>query len=458
MKLSKLFYALPAAMLVFTACSSEEEGLQGGATGNDDARQIITVAVSNQNQTTRAGRVLDSSAPGQNIDKVKLILVETTEGENKNKIQWTETIEDWQNKSENYGPSYSASNATLTTGSGKQTDFEIPKETKDGKAGYRMVQGHTYVVYAVGYTSEGSQYTYTNIDAMTTGQTFDAAKFAVTLTEAAKDKRGEEIFAGSAEVGENFKTTVILNRQVAGTYVYLKDIPYILDATKSTKPGSKLQVVVAQANDALHFGQFVTDKNHGHNLSAGVGTVINGYAQSTAAEDAVLYEINLKDWFTNIVEDEKGLIKVGEEGNYNWKTEGHNNYAVGSVFAGDFLIPVAAVEGKNTLKLVMLDEDDQPLREWKIQLPTNAYQKETAHNLLTYSTNGSYDTTNNHQDDINTYNILRNYLYGVGTRLTSEPSNPGTEEGDKPEPLNNKQELKVQVNSNWEVIYNMGLD
>ena len=67
----------------------------------------------------------------------------------------------------------------------------------------------------------------------------------------------------------------------------------------------------------------------------------------------------------------------------------------------------------------------------------------------------------------NTYSLVRNHLYGIGTRMNDEanPGKPGVDPdpdpknpNDKPESLNNKQELVLKVNDNWEVIHGMELD
>ncbi len=47
----------------------------------------------------------------------------------------------------------------------------------------------------------------------------------------ATNKIGEEIFAGQMELtveqGKGFKKPIVLNRQVAGAFAYVNDIPYM---------------------------------------------------------------------------------------------------------------------------------------------------------------------------------------------------------------------------------------
>ena len=61
-------------------------------------------------------------------------------------------------------------------------------------------------------------------------------------------------------------------------------------------------------------------------------------------------------------------------------------------------------------------------------------------------------------DTKNSYNVVRNHLYGIGTRTLDNPTEPGKPDIDDPESLNNKQELTLRVNDNWEVIHSMDLE
>ena len=66
-------------------------------------------------------------------------------------------------------------------------------------------------------------------------------------------------------------------------------------------------------------------------------------------------------------------------------------------------------------------------------------------------------------EDAHHYNIVRNHLYGLGSRTMDDPGTgtdpePGIDEDDDPISLNNKHELELIVNDNWEAIHDMELD
>ena len=80
--------------------------------------------------------------------------------------------------------------------------------------------------------------------------------------------------------------------------------------------------------------------------------------------------------------------------------------------------------------------------------------------------NSNWDSTIT-DTSANTYSLVRNHLYGIGTRMNDDPGkgtdpdpdpDPEPTDPDQPESLNNKQELVLKVNDNWEVIHGMELD
>lgn len=102
------------------------------------------------------------------------------------------------------------------------------------------------------------------------------------------------------------------------------------------------------------------------------------------------------------------------------------------------------------------------LRSWKVNLGSTDVQL----NQTIIYWNSNWDSTIT-DTSANTYSLVRNHLYGIGTRMNDEanPGKPGVDPdpdpknpNDKPESLNNKQELVLKVNDNWEVIHGMELD
>lgn len=431
MKKKYFFSALAVGMVMFSACSSDNDLANGGNGSNDAVQQIVLqVANAGDGMQTRAGRPLLSSEAKQTIENVKVIICDGT------KIVKEKTYTHWNEDADSkvYGKDGGAHGreATLTyTG-----DDKLPNGT--------------YTIYAFGY-SNNSDYKdlTTQISDLTEGKPFSGN----TILNLKDGVKGEEIFAGSTaqfEINENqkgFTQTVVLNRQVAGTFGYFDKIPYVAGA-------AKLQLVASNGNTGLVLGGFNSfdltgngTGNEGH-----VNYVVNG---TTAAKDNVIYTINLKDWFTNVNDvDHDGLID-----DTNWaKPAGYTKatFAKGSVFGGSFLIPFQKNDNQ-TFVLQLTNDAGDVLKSWAVKLPSTDGQL-SEYTLSSWnSTTSVFYNTPATKDVADKYSVVRNHLYGIGERSLDEPTTPGTDP-DKPEPLNKKQELTLRVNDNWEVIHKMELE
>ena len=432
MKSFYLFSALASGLVMLSACGNEEGLVPGGELANESKQQIVLqVADAGEGIQSRAGRPLYGSEAKQSIENVKVIICNA-----ENEVQYVATVGDWNT---------SGSTAYTTGGHGRQTTIVIPKDDK--------LTAGSYTVYAFGYHSD-SDY---DLDAITNagkGEVFNA-NTVLSFKDGAANKIGEEIFAGSQElkVEENtgFKTPVVLNRQVAGTFGYFEAIPYLAGA-------EKLQLVASQLNTELVLGQFGNFDlaNNGSNNGSHVNYVVNGATESAGN---VVYSINLKDWFTDIKDaDNDGLVDIED----NWKIpsayDGKANFKTGSVFGGEFVIPFEKVNGKNTFVLQMVAANGTILRSWTVKLPSADSQCDP-HKLWAW--NGSeFTSTDNAEDNVTVYSVVRNHLYGIGERALDNPTDPtpDPENPDNPEPLNKKQELTLRVNDNWEVIHKMEID
>lgn len=426
MKKRNLFFALAAGMVMFSACSNDDDVINGGNNGlNEEVQQLVLqVASSGDGLQTRAGRPLLSEEAKQTIENVKVIICDGSGA-----IKYVTNIKQWNT---------TGSTEYKTNGHGREKTIEIPKDKK--------LAAGTYTVYAFGY-STGSDYELTTITNATEGSTFNA-NMTLAFKGDATNKIGEEIFAGDLELevkkGEGFKTPVVLNRQVAGTFAYLKDIPYIADA-------SKLQLVASNRNSQLVLGKFANFDltGNGENNDGHINYVVNG---TEAAQDKVIYTIELSDWFTAVKDDNNdGLI----DGDDNWKSADHKDYASGSVFGGSFLIPFKKGDTETfKLRLTKANGTDV-LREWVVNLP---FDDEQLSEYTLWSWNSTF-TDEQVTDKADKYSVVRNHLYGIGTRTLDEPTDPGTNPDiDEPESLNTKQELTLRVNDNWEVIHNMEIE
>lgn len=436
------------ASLSFNSCDKEVVYVQDG-TGVEsvaDGAQIITLQVENGGDglATRAGRPLYSAEAKQTIQNVKLWICDNT-----GKVVYVKEISDWNTD---------GSTVYTTGGHGRQTTIELKDADK--------LAAGTYKIYAVGYSSN-SDYTLDAVTSVAKEGTFKE-NMVLPIKDGATNEIGEEIFAGqmglTVEQGKGFKEPVVLNRQVAGAFAYVKDIPYM--------EGAKyLKLVASAQNQSLVLGNFNSFDLTGNGSGNGenVKYVVNGTSgKADGSYTYVISTIDLNKWFTAIKDDnEDNLIDAGE----NWKNpyssdgEGHPTFQKGSAFGGEFVIPFAHVDEKQTLTLQLTNEDGTILRSWKVNLgSTDEQLKQT---ITCWNSESANWSTSLSGESSSTYSLVRNHLYGIGTRMNDEadPEQPGVDPDpdpedpdDKPESLNNKQELVLKVNDNWEVIHGMELD
>lgn len=442
------------ASLSFYSCDKEVVYVQdgNGVESVADGAQIITLQVENGGDglATRAGRPLYSAEAKQDIQNVKLWICDSSTGY----VVYVNTIESWDTSSSEYN----------TNGHGRQMTIELTGDNK--------LSANTYKVYAVGY-SRTSDYDLNAVTSVTEKGTFNE-NIVLPIKEEATNKIGEEIFAGQMELtveeGKGFKTPIVLNRQVAGAFAYVKDIPYM--------EGAKyLKLVASAQNQSLVLGHFnsVDLANNGSDNGEDVKYVVNGTSGKSDGDYAyVISTIDLNEWFTTI-KDEDGDNLIDTDNNWAKpeKYKGHALFEKGSVFGGEFVIPFAHVDGKQTLTLQLRKDNEEVLRSWKVNLGSADEQviSNDRNNKVTYWTGLAWDEYAT-VESANSYSLVRNHLYGIGTRMYDNPSNPGVDPNpedpdpdpnpenpdDKPESLNNKQELVLKVNDNWEVIHGMELE
>lgn len=429
MKKSYFFSALAAGMVMFSACSSDNDLANGGNGSNDAVQQIVLqVANAGDGMQTRAGRPLLSSEAKQTIENVKVIICDKS-----NKIVKVKTYDDWNNAdSKVYGKGGGAH--------GRETTLTYTGTEKLGDG--------TYTIYAYGF-HKGTAYTELNtqIANLAEGQTLNQN---IILECSAV---GEEIFAGSTaqftidNAHQGFTQTVVLNRQVAGTFGYFESIPFVAGATK-------LQLVASNPNKSLVLGNFNSFDLTGNGTGNGTNVkyVVNG---TNPAADKVVYTIDLTKWFKVIKDgDNDGLIDADAD---NWNvptTITGASFKTGSVFGGSFLIPFQK-NGNQTFVLQLVNNDGDVLKSWAVKLPSTDGQL-SEYTLSSWNSSVFNDTPAT-KDAADKYSVVRNHLYGIGERTLDEPTTPGTDP-DKPEPLNKKQELTLRVNDNWEVIHKMELE
>lgn len=459
MKKNYLFGMALMASLAFFSCTNEVIYVHDGESSEQVSdEQIITLQVSNGGDglTTRAGRPLYSSEAKQTIDYVRLWIFDAS-----GNLEYSTTFDEWNdNDSKVYGTSG-------TTAHGREA-----KITLSGTNKLETGAGKTYNVYAIGYHSSSGYNGIPNETGVTESQVKD-----VKLTYSGSDN-AEEIFAGSLEIdltsatSTAFKQTIVLNRQVAGAFVYVEEIPFF------SASHQYLKLIASAKNDGLVLGNFanIDYANNGNNAST---NVVNGYNTTTpsTASDVVISCIDLKTWFGETLSNKDGLIDAT-----NWKNPLRQaattpTFKKGSVFGGTFLIPFAK-QSTQTLKLVLSTSNDATSvaddEVWNINLPTGDKQLTSFALTTPLVADGSvtWSVGSATAETANIYSILRNHLYGVGKRTIDnpgesgggdpDPENPDPENPDpdidEPESLNNKQELTLRVNDNWEVIHGMELE
>lgn len=445
------------ASLSFNSCDKEVVYVQdgNGVESVADGVQIITLQVENGGDglATRAGRPLYSAEAKQTIENVKLWICDGA-----GNVKYVKEISDWNTDD--------VSTVYTTGGHGRQTTIELKDADK--------LAAGTYQIYAVGYSAT-SDYDLTKVTEVKKteeggGKYTFSENMVLPIKGGDTNKIGEEIFAGQMELivdkGKGFKKPVVLNRQVAGAFAYVKDIPFM-------KGARYLKLVASAQNQSLVLGNFNSfDLTGNGSGNANVKYVVNGTNGKSGSETYVISTIDLNKWFTAIKDDNgDNLIDAGE----NWKNPcrpssspaagTYPTFQKGSAFGGEFVIPFAHVDGKQTLTLQLTKEDGNSLRSWKVNLGSADEQlKQTITCWNSGSTNWSTSLSG---ESSNTYSLVRNHLYGIGTRMNDEanPEKPGVDPdpnpenpNDKPESLNNKQELVLKVNDNWEVIHGMELD
>mgnify|MGYP000617015002 FL=1 len=435
------------ASLSFNSCTKEIVYVQDG-TGVEsvaDGAQIITLQVENGGDglATRAGRPLYSAEAKQTIENVKLWICD-----NDGKVVYVKEISEWNDNK--------VSTVYTTGGHGRQTTIELTDADK--------LAAGTYKIYAVGY-SNNSDYTLDAVTSVAKEGTFKE-NMVLPIKDGATNKIGEEIFAGqmglTVEQGKGFKEPVVLNRQVAGAFAYVKDIPFMEGARY-------LKLMASAQNESLVLGNFNSFDLTGNGSGNGenVKYVVNGTSGKSDGDYAyVISTIDLNQWFTEIKDDDSNnLIDAGDNWKNPYSSEGHPTFQKGSVFGGEFVIPFAHVDGKQTLTLQLTNAGGDVLRSWKVNLGSS--DEQLGQTITCWNSESTNWSTSLSGESSSTYSLVRNHLYGIGTRMNDDPGegtdpdpdpNPDPDDPDKPESLNNKQELVLRVNDNWEVIHGMELD
>lgn len=481
MKKGLVFSSAILATMALASCSSNEV-FDGGDGAQASSGQVIEIAVENAGSglESRSGRPLYSSEAAQDIDNVKVVIVDAS-----GKVAAEEMIENWMTSDKVIA-------YDDASGHGRKIRIELTGDDK--------IANGDYTVYAIGYSGDtsykvGTESLHGFLNSVTKGSNKDLKDLAL-INQNTNRAQAEEIFAGSTTLkveNKKFSQGVTLHRQVAGIFTYVKNIPYIFN--KDGVVGTKLQLVAAKTNLNLILGNFygMTLSNNGNQDASKepnkLMNVVNGTADRGGVEK-VVYTIDLNDWFTKLqdenndgildrygyIQDTNGkLVEDTRSGKQIWKNplRGEDQdqpaaatFVKGSAFGGEFIIPFQQVSGTVTFQLRMVNAaENQVLRTWSISLPDDDLIKKS---ILQWWDGSASAWT--YREDIteskSNYSVLRNHLYGVGTKDSADPDTDGknpdpetpTPDVDDPQDLNTKQDIMLQVNDNWEVIHKMEVE
>lgn len=428
--------AMLAGLMSLAACSNDE----GVVADNNGAEQQFTITLaSSGDRATRAAadRTLESEAADQSIEKVTLVVRSQDDGEDKNKVVYIHTLDNWNGTA-----------TDDTNGHGKKLTFTIPKADKLGAG--------SYVVTAVGY-NEGNY----KLNLPAKGDVLDKNITATTQADA----EAKEVFAGEQQFsvkdgkikGTDASVDVTLHRQVAGAYGYFTSIP----AKIGEADVASIRMVSRSKNTVLTFGSFNSSFT---TTDAKVMYMVNGSvpAGKTAKflngdEANVLFSAKITDWFPG---GDKNNDGVYDKKDTNWTKHYSGSYLKGSVFASNFIVPFSATEGKSTLELQLLDATGNVLYAWPVKL--DASNDQIGKKGETASANLSDpSTTMGFAETADVFSLFRNHIYSIGIHKqgtsTTDPETPvpGT---DQPTDLSKIQNVVIRVNDNWEALHHMSID
>lgn len=431
--------AMLAGLMSLAACSNDE----GVVADNNGAEQQFTITLaSSGDRATRAAtdRTLESEAAGQSIEKVTLVVRSQDDGEDKNKVVYIHTLDNWNDTATDYN----------TNGHGKKLTFTIPKADKLGAG--------SYVVTAVGY-NEGNY----NLKWPAKGDVLDKNITATTQADA----EAKEVFAGEQQFsvkdgkikGTDASVDVTLHRQVAGAYGYFTSIPVKIGKTEV----ASIRMVSRSKNTVLTFGSFNSSFT---TTDAKVMYMVNGSVPATKTakflngdEANVLFSAKITDWFPNGDDNKDGVYDKNDS---NWeKPNGYTgSYLKGSVFASNFIVPFSATQGKSTLELQLLDAKGNVLYAWPVKLDASNDQIGKTGETASADLFGA-GTAMGFAETADVFSLFRNHIYSIGIHKqdtsTTDPETPvpGT---DQPTDLSKIQNVVIRVNDNWEAMHHMSID
>ena len=313
-----LLFAAAAGIMLFSACSNDEDIINGGGANDVNVSGEITLALNagGSGAETRAARPVYSSEAYSEVTDVELKLFkkngenwETATGVTTDLAEGGWAISDWGTQSA-VSPG-TTDNVTTKT---------VKLKNLDKSAKYKLV--------AYGYKTE-----------LKTTLNWTAA-LAVATPNAGEDV--EEIFAGEEEFSTNdegkISTTPVLvemRREVAGVLGYFKNIPEKVGKTTV----KSVRVYASSSNTAYNIPSLDLQNQCGN----------------AAGSRVTVLSLDIPTEGVTVV---KGIYNWAGKDETNLKTEAN------SLLGGCFLVPFAKVEGKATFTIALCDENGNDLKTW----------------------------------------------------------------------------------------------
>ena len=390
-----LLFAAAAGIMLFSACSNDEDIINGGGANDVNVSGEITLALNagGSGAEPRAARPVNSSEAYSEVTNVELKLFK------KNGEDWVAATGVTTDLADGWTISNWKTQSAVSPGTtDNQTTKTVKLKNLDKSAEYKLV--------AYGYKKE-----------LKTTLVWTAA-LAVATPNAGEDV--EEIFAGEKEFSTNDKgkisTTPVLvemRREVAGVLGYFKNIPEKVGKTTV----KSVRVYASSSNTAYNIPSLSLQNQCGTAGTAGTERV------------TVL----------NLPIPTEGVTVV--EGIYNWagKNEANLKTQDNSLLGGCFLVPFAKVDNKATFTIALCDEDGNDLKTWT--------------GVLDQTQTGENDTK------IFNVNRNYFYSFGKKLKAnTTDGPDPGNTDPDEPIDLSVNNEITIILNNAWGVIQNMGIE
>ncbi len=410
-----------AGMMSLAACSSDDI-----VSPADNDVQTIKIAVASTGDKSTRSRDLNSEEPAQDIENVAVVI----RNKKTNEVVYHKIIPNWNTET--------VSKPYTDNGHGRECTLKLE--------GADRLNAGEYTITAVGYTAADFKENTNTIESATKGKIV-TGNFTAEVPD---DKAAQEAFAGesSIELLENhaaINTSVTLHRQVAGYYGYFTSIPVKVD----NKEVTNVRLVARSKNTKLTYGNFNTNFT---TTNSDIMYVVNGSEPATtkdakfkgsADNDAyTVYNIKVTDWFSLGDTNNDGILDEKDNGWTNaLATKGYLTYQPGTIFAGGFAVPFAAVDAA-TLELQLLDASGDILKSWTVEMAA----AQSAGQDVEKAALPVAETTQH-------FSFFRNHMYTLGKKMDNTTT-PGTTP-DQPEPLDKSQSMILRVNDNWEVINRM---